>query len=137
MSETYFEIEFDHPDYSALDPMPLGMNLRYIPANSDIEAQKRFRSRYPIFKDGIKSIKDTHCSTLEEVIESVPWGENIEKINNRDKERGFINYNADIDESYSEPESKQTQSPRFKDVINLAAVYVEGLFKRKSNLKFN
>jgi len=128
---TYFEIEFNHPDYSPLDPMPIGMNRRYVPANSDVEAQKIFRSRYPKYKDGVKSIKDTGCSTLEEVAEWKPWGENIPKFDEWDRTHGYVNFNSDIENEPQQTESKQQQNPRFKDVLSIASKYARGLFRRK------
>jgi hypothetical protein len=128
---SYFKIQFDHPDYSPLDPMPMGMNIRYIPANSDIEAQRIFRSRYPKYKDGVRQIEDTGCSTLEEVTEWEPWGDNIPKFDKWDRDHGYVDFNVDIENEQQQSESKQSQNPKFKDVLSIASKYARNLFRRR------
>ena len=129
---TYFEVEFTHPEYSPLDPMPIGMDRRYILANSDAEAQNIFRSRHPMYRP-IKAIKDTGCSTLEELKENVPWGERIERFNEWDAEHRYLDYNTNIEldrPTIPKEKQRQLQNPTLKDVINVAVDYIKNLFRK-------
>ena len=123
----YFEIEFEHPDYSPLDSMPAGMNRRFISANTDVEAQIIFRSRYPLYKNSIRSIKDTGCLTLEEVIKQNYWGDNIKKINQWDIDKGYINFNEDIISILEQNKKEELENPKFRDIINLTIKYIKNL----------
>jgi hypothetical protein len=65
---SFYKIHFEHPNYSPLDPMPIGMDKRYIKAKSAEDALLMFKTNFPNFKDQkILEVKDTGCLSLEEL----------------------------------------------------------------------
>jgi len=72
-NSNFYEIHFEHPNYSPLDPMPLGMDRRYIKAGSAEDALTMFKINFPRFKDQeILGVEDTECSSLDELKEWCP-----------------------------------------------------------------
>jgi len=82
-----YRIEFDHPDYTPMDPMPFGMNMRVIKAVSVENALAMFKIRYEVFANsrikGVSDITDRGLHPREE--------ENWESIKKDDLTRYGIN----------------------------------------------
>lgn len=95
--QTIYKITFNHPNYSPLDSMPIGMNERFIKADSDMVAKSFFEAKYPTFAGKITSIEDTGSLTLEDAAKFCMEGlERIEEIERFDKDKGYISFNTPI-----------------------------------------
>lgn len=69
---SYYEIEFKHPDYEAMDCMHYCANKRFIKAENVTDAVTIFKITFPRFENILK-VDNTTCNTLDELKTWYPW----------------------------------------------------------------